>query len=137
DPMQAVEQDDDADDAASAAKERRRSRLNNGVAVMVAVLATFMGISKVKDDNIVQAMQQAQAKSVDAWAWYQAKKTRLQAAQATVDLCAIQTASAAPALRPAIAQKAAIYKKQVEKETKELADVQNQAKGYDADYDRL
>src|SRR5947209_11442281 len=109
DPMQAVEQDDDADDAASAAKERRRSRLNNWVAVMVAILATFMGISKVKDDNIVQAMAQAQAKSVDAWAWYQAKKTRLQFAQATVDQLRIQAASAPPALRRPIGREMAIY----------------------------
>ena len=29
------------------------------------LLATFMGICKVKDDNIVQAMQQAQADKID------------------------------------------------------------------------
>ena len=42
-------------------KERRTARLNAVVAITVAVLATFMGICKVKDDNIVQVMQQVQA----------------------------------------------------------------------------
>ena len=46
------------------------SRLNAIVAVTVAVLATFMGICKVKDDNIVQAMQQAQADKIDHWSYY-------------------------------------------------------------------
>ncbi len=32
-----------------------------GTAITVAILATFMGICKVNDDNIVQAMRQAQA----------------------------------------------------------------------------
>jgi len=39
------------------------------VAVTVALLATFLGICKVKDDNIVQAMQQAQADRIDHWAF--------------------------------------------------------------------
>ncbi|MGC4062288.1 MAG: DUF4337 family protein [Aquabacterium sp.] len=47
--------------AATEEREARKARLNAAVAITVAVLATFMGICKVKDDNIVQAMQQAQA----------------------------------------------------------------------------
>ena len=35
--------------------------LDRKVALTVALLASFMGVCKVKDDNIVQAMQQAQA----------------------------------------------------------------------------
>ena len=58
------------DQAVEAAE--RSTRLNATVAVTVAVLATFMGICKVKDDNIVQAMQQAQADKIDHWAYYQA-----------------------------------------------------------------
>ena len=37
----------------------RFRKLNQCVAITVALLATFMGICKVKDDNIVQSMQQA------------------------------------------------------------------------------
>src|SRR5437867_1064045 len=138
DPMGIVESArEDGDDLSHAEREQRKSRLNTWVAIMVALLATFMGIAKVKDDNIVQAMQQAQAKSIDTWAWYQAKKIRVQVAQGMVDQFSIQAATAAPDVRRAIEQKIASYKAYVAKEAKDLADVQKKAQGYDADYDRL
>lgn len=65
-------------------KEARAARLNALVAVTVAILATFMGICKVKDDNIVQAMQQAQADKLDHWAYYQARNLRQEVAEATL-----------------------------------------------------
>ncbi|HZO88928.1 MAG TPA: DUF4337 domain-containing protein [Chthonomonadaceae bacterium] len=136
DPMEMVESEDE-EEKDEAAREKRKSRLNNWVAIAVALLATFMGICKVKDDNIVQAMQQAQAKSVDAWAWYQAKKIRLQFAQATADQFAIQAQTAAPNVRPVIEQKMAEYNQQAAKQATELADVEKQARGYDKEYDRL
>ena len=77
-------------DAVEAAQEdrpadRRAARLNAMVAVTIAVLATFMGICKVKDDNIVQAMQQAQADKLDHWNFYQARNIRQDVALATVE----------------------------------------------------
>src|SRR5262245_10052458 len=59
--------------------------LNTLVAVSVAVVATFTALCNVKDGNIVQAMQQAQASAVDAWAYYQAKGTKLNIAEAALD----------------------------------------------------
>jgi hypothetical protein len=56
-----------------AAQGRSLSRL---VAVTVILLSVFMAISKVKDDNIVQTMQQAKAEVVDNWAEYQAAKLK-------------------------------------------------------------
>lgn len=137
DPMDAVESAREEAEAERAERDQRKHRLNSWVAIMVALLATFMGICKVKDDNIVQAMQQAQAKSVDAWAWYQAKKTRLQVAQAMADQFQIQATTASPIARRMIEGKIAIYKKQKDKETQELADVEKQARGYDTQYDQL
>lgn len=64
--------------------EFRGNRLNAVVAVTVAILATFTGICKVKDDNIVQAMQQAQADKIDHWAFYQARNLRQEVAEATL-----------------------------------------------------
>src|SRR5207244_12313658 len=52
-------------------------RLNNLVAVTVVILTVFAAISKVKDDNINQAMQKAKSESVDAWAEYQAARIKL------------------------------------------------------------
>lgn len=66
------------------ASDSRVSRLNAVVAITVAILATFMGICKVKDDNIVQAMQQAQADKIDHWAFYQARNLRQEVAEATL-----------------------------------------------------
>ena len=58
DPLESVAA---TDGASGPSGSRQPSRLNAAVAVVVALLATFMGVCKVKDDNIVQAMQQAQA----------------------------------------------------------------------------
>src|SRR6478752_4062354 len=52
-------------------------RFNDLVAVTVVILSVFMAISKVKDDNIVQAMQKAKSESVDAWTEYQAARIKL------------------------------------------------------------
>jgi len=65
--------------------DRRSARLNAMVAVTVAVLATFMGICKIKDDNIVQAMQQAQADKLDHWNFYQARNIRQEVALSTLE----------------------------------------------------
>jgi formiminotetrahydrofolate cyclodeaminase len=60
----------------SEVRDRASARLNIWVAITVALLATFMGICKVKDDNIVQTMQQAQANKIDHWGYYQARNIR-------------------------------------------------------------
>jgi hypothetical protein len=97
DPMQYVEEDNDNQkparrDAAASA----RARLNTLVAISVALLATFMGVCKVKDDNIVQAMQQAQADKIDNYSWYQARNIREEVANSTVAQLKVLQVSAAP-----------------------------------------
>jgi hypothetical protein len=69
--------------AGAEARQAQTRRLNAAVAITVAVLATFMGICKVKDDNIVQAMQQAQADKLDHWNFYQARNIRQLVAEGT------------------------------------------------------
>src|SRR5262252_10885129 len=64
----------DTDTKSEGANNRR---LNDLVAVTVVILTVFMAISKVKDDNINQAMQKAKSESVDAWAEYQASRIKL------------------------------------------------------------
>src|SRR5499427_3226899 len=53
-----------------------KERLNNWVAICVALLAAFMAVAKVKDDNIVQAMLQAKSDAVDTWSEYQSKRIK-------------------------------------------------------------
>ena len=78
---------DPTETAASAAEEaaatrvgdargRAAARLSTLVATTVALLATFMGICKVKDDNIVQQMQLKKMDRNDNWAWFQARNIR-------------------------------------------------------------
>ncbi len=63
------------------AEAESRNRLNNRVAVAVALISAFMAVTKIKDDNIVQAMLQAKSDAVDTWNEYQAKKLKLHMAE--------------------------------------------------------
>jgi hypothetical protein len=58
-------------------EDGRDRRLTDLVAVTVVILTVFLAVSKVKDDNIVQAMQKALLNSVDAWTEYQAARIKL------------------------------------------------------------
>ena len=60
--------------------------LNNAVAVTVVIISVFMAVSKVKDDNIVQAMQAAKAESVDRWNQYQADRLKFLIAEQGIRL---------------------------------------------------
>ncbi|MEO8119829.1 MAG: DUF4337 domain-containing protein, partial [Rhodoferax sp.] len=93
-------------------------------------------ICKVKDDNIVQAMQQARADKLDHWAFYQARNLREEVAKSTLVLLRLQ-AVVVPAQHQAAYQEqivvyAAIAKDQAQKkeELKTLAE-QDQT-NYDA-----
>ena len=109
DPMQFVEEDSEKKDSTTKQQDGNAARrLNTLVAISVALLATFMGICKVKDDNIVQAMQQAQADKIDNYAWYQARNIREEVAQATVTQLTLQAGSSAPATQAA-------YQEQIKK----------------------
>lgn len=137
DPMEAVKDDDNGSDAEELRKEKGKSRLNAWVAISVAILATFLGICKVKDDNICQAMQQQQAKSIDSWSWYQAKKIRADVARSVQDQFEVQYLTAPPKVQALLTRKIDTYKKMATKQTSELADVEKQARDADKEYDRL
>ncbi len=127
DVLEATEEKDDA----------RKSKLNATVAVTVAILATFMGICKVKDDNICQAMQQAQSDKIDNWGWYQAKKTRDEMMNEHVSDLTLLAVSAAPSNRPTIEAEVTRVKAELEKKKSELKDTQAKAEGNQKDYDKL
>jgi hypothetical protein len=93
----------------SADPNPERARLNTWVAITVALLATFMGVCKVKDDNIVQAMQQAQAAKIDDWGFYQARNIRQEVAQSSLSLFIVQRAAAPAAARPALDSLVTVY----------------------------
>jgi hypothetical protein len=116
--------------------EARSSRLNATVAVTVALLSTMMGVCKVKDDNIVQGMQQAQSDRVDHWSFYQARNLREELARATIVQLRVQAAGRAPAERAdadaAIAQYQALATQQAQKKAELLLQAEQDQKNYDA-----
>jgi hypothetical protein len=122
------------------AERPSESRLNTLVAISVAVTATFTALCNVKDGNIVQAMQQAQAKSVDAWAYYQAKGTKENIAESALDNLRIQRDLAPPATpeaRTELDRKLAEYEAKVRHYGQEKAEIKLQAEGFEHEYDRL
>jgi hypothetical protein len=133
DPMESATE---AGSDASAALDRERSRLNTRVAVTVALLATFLGVCKIKDDNIVQAMQQAQADKLDHWNFYQARNVRQEvAAAAAVQLKLAYTGAPAgqqEAYRSAIASYEALAAEQAKKKEELQQQANQDQKNYDA-----
>jgi hypothetical protein len=95
-------------------------RLNRSVATTVVILSVSMALVNIKDGNIVQNMQQAQATQVDTWNEYQATRLKLHMEEIVVD-------NGGPA-----AAKAAI---KIAKYTKESADLKAKAEQAQADYD--
>jgi len=106
------------------------SKINARVAVMVAITATFMALCNVKDGNIVQAMAQAQANSIDAWNYFQAKSTKQTQAENTLEIIKLQHAPGSDSL-------VAKYRAQVARYEKEKNEVKAQAEGYKTEYDAI
>src|ERR1043166_4248271 len=105
-----------AESAESTGSSAAHARLNPAVAVTVALLATFMGICKVKDDNIVQAMQQAQADKIDHWAFYQARNLREEVAKAALVQLRLQAAERPADQQAGYEQAIAQYQKLAEEQ---------------------
>ena len=127
DPMEAVEQ---AEKQGNFAK-----RLNMVIAVTVAILASFLGICKVKDDNIVQSMQQMQANKLDHWAYYQARNIREEVAKATLvqlQLAAGISTAEQKRYQPAIEAYEKIATEQRQKKDELKAQADQDQKDYDA-----
>ena len=115
----------------------KRSRLNPAVAVTVALLATFTGICKVKDDNIVQAMQQAQADKIDHWAFYQARNLREEVAKAALVQIRLQAADRPAEKRPAYEEAIAQYEKLAREQSEKKEELRKQALADQVSYDAL
>src|SRR5947208_2970616 len=110
DPMQFVDDDGEKKETQAVVRAKQsRAQLNTLVAISVALLATFMGICKVKDDNIVQAMQQAQADKIDNYSWYQARNIREEVANATVAQLTAEEDADSPPAKAAFEEKIKTY----------------------------
>jgi ribosomal protein L12E/L44/L45/RPP1/RPP2 len=120
-----------------APQESKPSRLNPAVAITIALLATFMGICKVKDDNIVQAMQQAQADKIDHWAFYQARNLREEIAKSTLVQLRLQAMAATAPQQAAYQEQIAAYEKLAKEQNQKKEELKTQAEKDQVTYDAL
>jgi hypothetical protein len=109
--------------------EASRDSFNNAIAIAVALLSVFMGVSKVKDDNIVQAMQKAQVESVDRWNEYQARRQRWFGLEV-----AIAQTKATQSMTPELEAKLAEWKKNADNYQARAEEAATKARAREADY---
>ena len=117
-----------------------RFSLNTLVAIGAAITATFTAVCNVKDGNICQGMQQAQAGSIDSWADYQAKGTKLNIAESARDSLLLQQKLTPPATADArvlIDKTLGEYQQKMSHYEGEKAELKTKAEGFQAEYDRL
>jgi uncharacterized protein DUF4337 len=110
-------------------------RLNKLVAATVVILTVFMAISKVKDDNIVQAMQKAKSESVDAWAEYQSTRVKLHVDEN--GLAALRLLESMGVDKALATKQAAEYEADIKKYQARSTETMAKAKKLEAEYDRL
>jgi hypothetical protein len=131
DPLEVVES------SKSQAGAKKSSWLNPAVAITVALLATCMGIFKVKDDNIVQAMQQAQADKLDHWQFYQARNVREEIAKATLVQLRLQSLAGNQAQQGAYLEQIQKYEALVTDQNQKKEELKSQAEKDQKTYDAL
>ena len=132
DPIELVSKTNEAKEAIKS----KQQWLNAAVAITVSLLATFMGICKVKDDNVVQAMQQAQADKLDHWNFYQARNLREEVAKSTATTLQLMALSAnktqAPQFQSQIEHYENLAKEQHDKKEALKSKAEDDQKTYDS-----
>src|SRR5437773_8280475 len=103
---------------------------------LVALTATFMALASVKDRNITLRMNQAQAKAIDTWNYYQAKSMKQNLAESTLDELTTLNASTAAGAAEA-GKRIDSYKKSVSRYEHEKGEIKEEAEGYEKKYEAL
>lgn len=132
DPLETVEELEE-----DSAVNKRNARLNGFVAVSVAILATFMGICDVKDDNIVQAMQVEQADKIDLWSFYQARNIREEVALSTIEQLTLAKALRPESEQAAYATALVRYQAIAQSQNTKKGELKVQAEQAQKNYDKL
>ena len=117
--------------------EHKASGLGNTVAILVALAATFVALVSVKDRNTTLRMDQAQAKAIDTWNYYQAKSMKQNLSEATLDQLTAARGSVPTAALADMDKRIANYEKQVKRYDHEKGEVKEEAEGYEKRYEEL
>lgn len=120
--------------------EQVADRLISLIAVLVAVLATVMALFNIKGGNVGQAMAQAQAGSLNAWAYFQAKSTKQGLAESMLDQLLVEregNSGLNAEARTLLETKIEFYREKVDRYEREKLEIKAQAEAYEQEYDRL
>src|SRR5205807_891821 len=101
---------------------------------------TFMAVTKVKDDNIVQAMLQAKSDQVDKWNEFQAKSTKQKLAEIARDQIHLQrltTRNLSPAAAAAFTERERFYAAEASRYSTEKQPLEKEADDLGKQYDRF
>lgn len=116
------------------------SKMNGVIALSVAISATWMALCNVKGGNVVQAMAKTQVASNNAWSYYQAKSTKQNIAESTVQELEIQR-DTLPGLTDAakteLDARIARFKSEVVRYGKEKEEIKQKAESLEKEYDKL
>jgi hypothetical protein len=123
-------------DTSTVTERKHDPRLNDTIAVTVVVLTVFLAVCKVKDDNIVQAMQKAQSASVDAWAEYQSTRVKLHVDENGLSMLRL-TETAGTMDKELAAKQAAEYQADIKKYEERSKETRAKAEALEKEYDRL
>ncbi|NBV85908.1 MAG: DUF4337 domain-containing protein, partial [Verrucomicrobia bacterium] len=116
------------------------SSLNNGISIAVAIAGTFMALTNVKDGNVSQSMQDAQASKINEWAYFQAKSTKQNIAEGTLEQLKslkLLSSNASPEVLGDLDKKISEYQQKVERYEKEKAEIKAKAEGWQSTYEAL
>lgn len=114
-----------------------KNRLNNRVAISVAIISVFMGITKVKDDNIVQAMIQVKSDAVDRWNEYQSTRLKSHMAELGINQVTALQATQNGVQNAELSSQQKSYEEAITRYRSESAVLSKDAKGIEKQYDDL
>jgi Domain of unknown function (DUF4337) len=114
-----------------------KNRLNNYIALAVAIISVFLAVTKVKDDNIVQAMLQAKSDAVDTWNEYQSKKLKQHLAELGLNQVQALQALAQGKGTELLAAQQKQYRDSIARYQNEEEAIMKKAKSFEKMYDDL
>lgn len=118
-------------------KKDSNDRLDSCVGMMVVLIATFIGLCNVKDDNIVQQMQMKQVERNDNWAWFQARNIRQAVYEGVSAELSVPWPNETPENRKAREAKSEEYFKKAQAQEQKTDKQKSDAEQAQAEYDEL
>lgn len=120
-------------------ERRAGDRLNNTIALLVALTATVLALVNIKDGNVVQAMSVARTQAANAWSYFQAKSTKQALAQSALDQLELQAelVEGRPEVKARLAARVVEYRGNVERYEREKGEIKQKAEAFEKEYDRL